>query len=75
MENSPHARAGSIDGGLVGDIGLDELHFGIAPVLIEIGATAHDETVEHAHAPALPHQAVDKMTADESRTTGDQVKV
>ena len=58
------AGAGRIDRGGVGDIGLDDLNLGIALVLLEIGAAADDEIVEHPHTAALRQQAVDKMAAD-----------
>jgi len=40
-------------------------------VLLEIGAPAHHEAVEHTHAPAFSHQTVSEMAADESRTARD----
>jgi hypothetical protein len=74
MENTLDAGARGIDGGLVRNIGLDDLDPWIASVLLQVGAAAHYEAVEHTHAPAFSHQAIDKMTADKSRTTGDQIK-
>ncbi len=42
-------------------------------MLLEIGAAADDETVEHADAPPVRDQAVDEMAADETRAAGDEV--
>ena len=75
MEDARHAGASRIDRGGILDIGLDDLNLGIAFVLLEIGAAAYHEAVEHPHMAALRHQPVDKMTADKSGPPSDQIKV
>ena len=74
MEDALDAGAGRIDGAHVGDVGLDHLEPRIAFMLLQIGSAADDEVVEHTHPPALGHQAIDEMTADEARPSRNEVR-
>ena len=50
----------------IGDIGFDDLQPRIAGVLLEIGAAADDETVEHPDRPAFGKQTIDEVAADKA---------
>jgi hypothetical protein len=43
-------------------------------VLLEIGATTHDETVEHPDPPSARNQTVNQMAADETGAARHQIQ-
>ena len=73
MEHALHARASRVDRGLIGNVRFDNFQPRIAMMLLKVGAPADDEAVEDAHAPALVYQAIDEMTADETRAACHQI--
>jgi len=74
MKDPLDAFAGRKHRGRVRNVSLDHLAGRRARVLLEIGAAADDETVEHPHAPSAGNQTVDQMAADKPGAARHQIQ-